>query len=179
MPDFWPRGLELNDTQSPMEVLQEAQRDWESNSNRLMTLVLQSAKSQSGNDMTIVHAKHLPSNRTASLFAVVYRPANPYPATIQPKGDELPDLLKKSYYQPGSDPFGSSVIPRGLLKTEGRTVTNQWVSDTPSEFREKLMEVFNLGIIKSEVLNLTCRASAPDVDEEDNSPTPQSLRSSA
>lgn len=171
MTNFWPSGIELNDTQSPKEILHEAQRDWESDSNGLMTLVLQPTKSESGNDMIIVHAKHSPSNRTASLFSVVYRPANPYPATIQPKDDELPNFLKKSYYEPGFDPMRSFGLmkPANLLKIEGRTVTNEWVSDTPSEFRAKLKEVFNLGIVKSEVLNLTCEVPAPDVDEENDS----------
>ena len=173
MADFWPSGLELTDSQSPIEILQEAQRDWESSSGGVMALVLQSAESDSGNDMIIVHAKHLPSNRTASLFSVVFRPANPYPVTIQPKDDELPDFLKKSYYVPGHDPVGSLLARSSLPSVEGRTVTNQWVSDTPSEFREKLREVFNLGLARSEVVNLACEVSAAGVHEADDGSSPE------
>ena len=166
MTSFWPDGIQLSDLQSPMEILQEAQREWKLTSNGIMDLVLQPAKSTSGNDMVFVHAKHLPSNRTASLFAVVYRPANPYPVTIQPRDDELPDVLKKTYYKPGVDPF-RTFTSISVIKTDGRTVTNHWVSDTPSEFRTKLHEVFNLGIVKSELLNLACKNSQPNGDEPD------------
>jgi hypothetical protein len=40
------------------------------------------------------------------------------------------------------------------IQKDPRPVVNQWVSDTPSEFRKKLSEAFNLGIIKREILNL-------------------------
>jgi hypothetical protein len=40
------------------------------------------------------------------------------------------------------------------MKKSGVPLDNKWVSDTPSEFRKKLSEAFNLGIIKREILNL-------------------------
>ncbi|MGD0384459.1 MAG: hypothetical protein ABSA77_13140, partial [Thermoguttaceae bacterium] len=114
MTDFWPNGLELSDTQSPMDILYDARRNWESESKGLLTLILQTAKSKSKNDMIIVHAKHVPSDRTASLFSVVCRPGAPYPARIQPRDDAVPDFFKKSYYEP---PRNTAFFP---LQTEGR-----------------------------------------------------------
>jgi hypothetical protein len=160
MTNFWPHGLELSDTQSPMDILNVAQANWESESKGLLTLVLQTAESKSGYDMIIVHAKHVPSNRTASLFSVVCRPGAPYPARIEPRDDTVPDFLKKSYYQPPVN-----FMPSLVLKTEGQTVQNYWVADTPSEFRGKLQEVFNLGIVKSEVLSLAVFNSVSDESE--------------
>ncbi len=162
MSNFWPNDVELSDTQSPLEILETAQEEWVTNSTGVLTLVLQEAKSQSGNKMIIVHAKHVPSNRTATLFSVVHRPNAPYPATIELK-DELPAALKRSYYIPG-------FADRGIGMTQGRTVTNTWVSETPSEFRIKLAKAFNLGTVKCEILSLVSDASA-DTADDDEQPT--------
>jgi hypothetical protein len=163
MSNFWPKGLELSDTQSPMGILETAKHDWDTNSNGALSLVLQEAKSTSGHHMIIVHAKHLTSNRTVTLFSVVHRPNAPYPATIEPKGDDLPTFLKKSYYQPG---FADSV--GGSLLQQGKTVNNSWVSETPSEFRRNLEQVFNLSTVKSEILSLVSSSQGVTNDGEDD-----------
>ena len=93
---FWPQDIQLNDTQSPLEILNAAQEEWRIVSDGVMELILQETKSNSGNSMIIVHGKHVLSNRTATLFSVVCRPGYPYPVTIQPKGVDLPIFLKKS-----------------------------------------------------------------------------------
>jgi hypothetical protein len=167
MSNFWPMGIEISDMQSPMQILETAQQEWEQSSNGLLTLLFQEATSESGNDIIIVHAKHVYSNRTVTLFSVIYRPNSPYPATIQPKNDDLPNFLKKSYYQPnidskvrlaGQTDMQMSMAERLMKSVEmssgGQQVKNTWVSDAPSEFREKLKEVFNLSIVKSDILNL-------------------------
>lgn len=171
MSKYFPVGLKLDDTQTPMEILQDARIDWETESNGLVTLILQTAKSKGDDDMILVHAKHVPSNRTVSLFSLVYRPGNPYPVRIQTKDDELPKFLRKSYYEPG---FAGVLGIAAAASVQGRTVTNEWVSETPSEFRNKLSEVFNLGIVKSEVLNLVAgsatagsKDAAPDEPQEE------------
>lgn len=160
---FWPQDIQLSDTQSPLEILNTAQEEWRTSSDGIMELVLQDTMSNSGNSMIIVHAKHVISNRTATLFSIVYRADYPYPVTIQPKDEDLPTFLKKSYYKPGARSIAEmkehiSLIPTTRIAEKqgvsGKQVLNQWVSDTPSEFREKLVEVFNLGAIKSEILNL-------------------------
>ncbi len=162
MTNYWPSGLDLSDTSSPLEILQSARDEWTEQSKGLLTLVIQEAKSTCNNHMLIVHAKHVPSNRTVTLFSVVHRPDAPYPATIQPRGDELPNVFKKSYYKPG---FAN--IAAGMALSQSREVTNEWVCDTPSEFRPKLERVFNLGALKSEVLSLVSQdASAAEIDGE-------------
>lgn len=144
MSKYWPDGIELTDAQSPIEILHVAKSEWSTNSGGLLDLILQEAQSKSGNDMVVVHAKHIPSSRTASLFSVVCRKGQPYPATLQPKEDDLPNIFKKS-----------RKVSRGLIApSKEEMVSNPWVADTPIEFRKKLEEVFNLGIVKSEVFNL-------------------------
>lgn len=154
MNEFWPSDLDLNDTSSPLEILQTATQEWIERSDGLLTLVIQEAESTTNNSMLIVHAKHVPSNRTITLFSVVHRPDAPYPARIQPRENALPDILKKSYYRPGLAEFAEGV---GGLR--GREVINKWVCDTPSDFRSQLSEVFNLGTTKSDVLSLVARAA--------------------
>jgi hypothetical protein len=150
---FWPEGLELSDTESPREILDSAREDWESTSGNVMTLLFQEAKAQSGDDMIIVHAKHVPSNRTASLFEVVHRPNAPYPVTIQPKDEKLPKYLKKSYRR--ESPYSAiSASAISAMTQAGQLVENEWVAESPGEFRKRLGKVFNLGVTKAEVLNL-------------------------
>jgi hypothetical protein len=160
MSNFWPTGIEISDTQSPREILNTAQEEWKTNSNGLLQLVLQDTQSQSGHSMIIVHAKHTVSNRTAALFSIVHQNGKPYPVRIQPEKEELPTFLKKSYDVPKSQlglKVESVFLGKGLGGLE--PAFTQWVSDTPSEFRKKLSEVFNLGIIKREILNLVSNTS--------------------
>jgi hypothetical protein len=176
MSSFWPDGIELSDTQSPKDILNTAKEEWRTVSDGVLELVLQDAKSESGNFMIIVHAKHVRSKRTATLFSIVHEPEKPYPVRIQPEKENIPDSLKKSYYKQSAADFslGSiSVISDSLRyypmpsemtglgvrpKKDMNLVSNPWVSDTPSEFRKKLSEVFNLGLVKREILNLASSA---------------------
>jgi len=168
MTSYWPSGLELKDTQSPLEILQEAKKEWEANSAGALTLVFQSTKSESGNEMIIVHAKHLPSERTATLLSVLHRETSPYPATIDPRDVDLPNFLKKSYYRPAIHTALGQVLNPVKIQTDGYTVTNEWVSDTPAEFRKNLQLAFNLGTVKSEILNLACGVTTPDTNVPGN-----------
>ena len=95
----------------------------------------------------------------------MHRPNVPYPVTIQPKGGGLPNVLKRSYYKPGIAEIGA-----GMNIATGRRVTNEWVSDTPGEFRTKLKDAFNLGTVKCELISLISDASkkADDKDAEPN-----------
>jgi hypothetical protein len=156
MSSFWPDGIELSDTESPRDILNTAKEDWQTNSNGIMDLVLQDAESESGNPMIIVHAKHVVKNRTFELFSIVHQPEQPYPVRIEPKVEKLPTFLQKSYYEPIPQLPPLLAIPiAGTGRDQSpKQVVNKWVSDTPSEFREKLAQAFNLGFIKREILNL-------------------------
>ena len=146
MTSFWPVGIDLADTASPRQILHAAQEEWAKESGGLLALVIQEAESGNGNDMLVVHAKHVPSNRTTTLFSVFHRPGVPYPARICSKDDELPDFLKRSYSRGGS---------REVLDIFGPvTIQNPGVCQTPSEFRSELAIVLNSASVKSEILSL-------------------------
>jgi hypothetical protein len=164
MSRFWPEGLSVNDVQSPDEILENAREEWETSSNAVLTLVLQKSESEDGNAIVIIHAKHAPSNRTATLFSIIHRLNESYPVTIQPRlEDNLPNILKKSYSQRG---VGDEVMMPIAMLRKGKTVTNKWVSDTPSEFREKLAEVFNLSVVKATVFNLVSGSQTVSGDND-------------
>ncbi|MCI5165555.1 MAG: hypothetical protein D3903_05535 [Candidatus Electrothrix sp. GM3_4] len=180
MNSFWPEGLSVSDIQSPYEILENAREEWETASDGVLTLVFQKSEPEDGIETIIVHVKHVPDNRTVTLFSVIHRLNSPYPITIQPKQDRLPKILKKSYCIPSkSSVFAMEMakVDCEVNKTFGRPmsiketqelITNKWVSDTPSEFREKLTEAFNLSVIKSAVLNLTSSASSEAQPDDDN-----------
>lgn len=169
MSSFWPDGVEISDTQSPKDILNTAQEEWQTASDGILQLVLQDTKSESGNSMIIVHAKNVASNRTATLFSIVHQPEKPYPVTIQPEKEDLPTFLKKSYYEPTSQSQLENLsVGLSMIAVKGKNpVINPWVSDTPPEFRKKLSEAFNLGIVKREILNLTSSNTSTANNNED------------
>lgn len=148
MTSFWPLGMDLRDVQTPHEILKQAQLEWKERSEGLLGLIIQETETTTQEPMLIVHAVLVPTNRTVELFSVVHRIDSPYPARIQPRENALPDFLKKKHYEPGIADLHEPMV------LTGREVTNKWVCDTPSEFRDQLRQVFELGTVKSDVLNL-------------------------
>ena len=56
-------------------------------------------------------------------------------------------------------------IERTLPEVTTKTIINEWVCDTPAEFREKLEKAFNLGAIKSTINNIIAGSSVQDDGE--------------
>ncbi len=158
MSEFWPEGIDVDDLRSPRDILDSAKTQWTAESGGVFTLVLQDAKSTNGNNMVLVHAKHQPSNRSAELFTVVHRPREPYPVTIQPKDEDLPNFLKKKYRSFGLADVGSLATPLG------GEIHNEWVAESPKEFSAKLMEAFNLVAVKATMWNLAAGTGPGDED---------------
>lgn len=150
---FWPSNFNLEDTSSPHEIIESARQEWEKQSKGVLSLIIHETESANNTPLLIVYAKHVPSDRTKLVFTVGHRPESYYPARIHPKEEDLPNAFKKTYYKPG---LGEMRVAMGI---GGETITNQWVCDTPSEFRLKLKELFNLGTMKSAILNLVSMTS--------------------
>ena len=149
MSDFWPDDLELEDTSSPREILEEARAEWEERSGGRLTLVFQDlgAQPDGESERTVVHAKDVPTRRTAELFTVVHQRDSPYPAALEPRRQDLPNVLRRRYYVPGEDDDEPDFY-RGYWKD------NESVAESPGEFRTKLREVLNMGATKSRVISL-------------------------
>lgn len=154
--NFWPEGFEISDTQSPIEILEEAKREWLDRSKGQISLAIRNVVTDEGYERYLVYAHHVPSNRVASLFTVVSRNECPYPARLQPKIAELPRFFLKEYWDgPDHDDFRESCW-----------IKNEWVADSPSEFREHLKSILNLSHIKSELLNLISSSRNKSGSEE-------------
>lgn len=158
MTDYWPSGLQLDDTETPLQILESARKDWENKSGGKLTLLLQQTATTEEDPMVIVHAQHIVSKRTVTLCSVIHRDNAPYPVRIQPRDNELPDFLRKTHYEPS----GFAVNLAATIPAFGRTVENKWVCDTPAEFRQKLAEAFNSAVLKSDILSLVSSNEAQD-----------------
>jgi len=134
-----------------MELLTEAQVEWHEKSLGKFQLILTSSKSNQGDDMVDVHAQYVATNRTASLLSIAHRPISPYPARIYIRDGDVPSYLQKSYTVRTGVDF-ASISNSFANRTE--TVNNEWVADSPSEFRRLLSKALNLGGIKGIILNL-------------------------
>lgn len=164
MSSYWPRELSLDDAATPLQILEEAEIDWFNSSGGLIALVVQVFLDEVEQvQETIVHAKHSPTNRTSTLLSVKHRPDNPYPVRIYPRGDDIPDSLKKTYRKSNFASLAAAV--GGGISPEGKTVKNPWVADTPAEFRVQLAKALSLGEVKSAIVNLTA-ATAEAIDPE-------------
>jgi hypothetical protein len=172
MGNYFPEDIVLEDVQSPTEILADAQKDWEVSGGGVLKLLFQDVKSQSGNDIIIVRAHHIPSNRTGTLFSVVHRPSAGYPVTIIPEEEEkLPDFLRKSYIDNTKPPGIHQAAMIGLSKQHRpaffpAVTENRWVADVPSEFRTKLQQAFKLSSVKSLILNLVAGGKNSNSVEE-------------
>jgi hypothetical protein len=167
MGSFWPSNLEISDMASPIEILETAAEEWCNRSDGQLLLKLKQGNSDEGHPMISVVAEYVPKKRTATLFEVLHRSGAPYPVSIQPKGSDLPNFLKKSYLETGLGGASWAAVASQVFGTEGRRVKNDWVAETPLEFREKLQKVFNLGTTKSEIQNLVSGAASPSGSGED------------
>lgn len=177
MSNFWPEGFELDDIQSPREILEDASVEWATKSNSRLMLITQDGVTTKNDAMLIVHAYDVHRDRTVSLFTIIHRPMSPYPATISLPSDDLPPYLRKEYYSRG---IYDRTLPAGL---KGSTVINEWVCETPAELRRKLSEALNSARVKSAIVNLlslpkpVAKEAVPEAEIHDagvdNSDTPQ------
>ena len=160
MSSFWPTGLDLSDTSTPLEVLQEARADWEESSDGTLSLMFREAESEEGADLIYVYALHAPSKRTKELLRVAHRKGQPYPLTITLGMGPLPRYLRRSVENPLSYIMGST--------SSSRTSTNPWVCDTPREFRDKLAKALNQGQVVAELQSLISGSRAEESDKADS-----------
>lgn len=157
MSNFWPSDLNLKDTSSPSEIITEASKEWHTRSQGQLVLQAEPYETDEGDEALTVFVQHIPTSRAISLFTVNYRANHPYPARFFPKGDELPNYLKKSYKSRSL----LSTVSLDNLST-GQQIQNEWVCDTPTEFRENLKKIINLGSIRSRIVSLLSSPNQSD-----------------
>lgn len=164
MNSFFPTGLDIEDIESPVGILREAAADWKVDSGGVLLLNLRDSLTESGNVLIYVSAIHTVVKREGGLFTVVHRRNQPYPVRIYLKDDDLPNILKKSYYRKPTP--GLTELTSPFSGRPGETVHNPWVSDTPAEFRDKLKKAFNDGSVTSIIQNIIARGHAGPFGED-------------
>jgi hypothetical protein len=171
---FFPPDLDLENTQSPEDILTEAKAEWQAKGQGILSLVIDRICASDGSLVTYnVYAMHVPSSRIEHIFSVLHEKEKAYPASIEINQREIPRDLKKSYTiaaRPGGAFFKSTVEVLNAALPE-RKIINEWVSESPSEFNEKLQRAFGLGSVKSEITNLIAGPLAPGIDSTSDEDT--------
>jgi hypothetical protein len=162
---FFPSDLEIANLQSPLDILSEAKLEWDSKGQGIISLLVDEGHSTFGSDsqfvMIHVYALHIPSQRLARLLTVVHVTEKPYPARIDPEKEDIPDYLRKESAGPVSPP------PQAFIETIRASVSqykrvDEWVCESPDEFRRQLVKALNLGSVKATVTNIVTVSSADD-----------------
>lgn len=83
---YWPEGISISDTSSPLEILEQAREEWETVSDGELTLSLH--EDNGAEKRITVHAKKISTNQTAALFTVRHGIDTPYPVFIEDPLDE-------------------------------------------------------------------------------------------
>jgi hypothetical protein len=157
---FFPSDLEIANAQSPLDILSEAKNEWDTKGQGIVTLLVDEGRpaSQGDSDLTLIHvyALHIPSERVESLLTVIYASGKPYPARINPEKDDIPEYLRKERFVPARK---SGLMPPSILQAiseaiPAHTVTEEWVCESPDEFRKQLSKALTLGRVKSAITNI-------------------------
>ncbi len=163
MGSFWPKGIDIKDVAAPYEILQLANQDWLTESEGLLSLVIQEKEPEEGMEEFIVHALHIPSDRSVTLFSVTQLGDTPYPARITLRGDRIPIFLQKEYHRTKKGILADA----NALYESKELIANKWVSETPADFRKHLSEALNSSETKSVVFSLLASIKGTDDSDED------------
>ena len=162
MAKYFPRDINISDISPPLAILRDAQSEWEEATGGALALDIDVGISDKGLSLISVRAVRRANDRSATLFRVTHRQDNPYPAAVIPEGEDLPTPLRKTYFQRGFPSLGginAAVLASTMMNSEGKMSTNEWVADTPAEFRELLEKALTRGYAKGVILNLIASAS--------------------
>lgn len=175
MGNFWP-DVDINDTASPIEILEDANAVWQKESAGVLSLDLQVVDWQGGIKIN-VYGRESRHNRSIALFSVAHRAQQVYPASLIIPEEEIPVYLQKTYTVPGGLTHYGAIAKISKLVNEDKVVENRWVCDDPIEFRIKLNTVLNMGIVKSSIYNLMRKPPNPSTKAKSASPTPDNSTS--
>lgn len=163
--DLWPDDLRVEEVVAPEEILQE-QADYLTK--RMGSLILgfvEKSISENRIDLKFI----VKSNRFDAqycLFTVMHRKEFDYPVAIDPPDIDLPNYLKKQYYQPSVTESVSDALKAGnqfntlglLLSSSGKTIENAWVAATPKEFSDKIGVILKSAEVRSVIVSLMAQA---------------------
>ena len=170
---FFPSNLEIVNVQSPLDILSEAKDEWDAEGQGVITLLVDDGRSTKSDVVYAfirVYALHIPTERVENLLTVVHVCDKPYPARIELEKEDTPAYLRKERYVPARKAgLMNSDIFQALNKTiPAHTVYEEWVCQSPDEFRKQLAKALTRGSVKSAITNIIA-ASTKDTDSSSTS----------
>ena len=165
---FFPHDLEIVNVQSPLDILSEAKNEWDAEGQGVITLLVVEGRSTESDIVYAwirVYAQHIPTERIENLLTVIHVCDKPYPARIDLVKEDVPAVLRKERLVPAKSP---GLMTAGLLQTlseaiPAHTVSEEWVCQSPGEFRQQLAKALTRGSVKSAITNIIA-ASTKDTD---------------
>lgn len=173
---FWPDEINSNEVLSPREIMNEAGEELENRTGKLAVVIQESRLED-----RVVFAfwvTQRESKVTLNLFEASHQLNKPYPVAIVPPEDDIPGFLKEKRYVSGTPGISAvTAVQRAVMQqvtggTPGRYVENEWVCATPTEFEEKLTELFSEDYVKVRIISLIASSRSEDgfgVETDDTS----------
>jgi hypothetical protein len=169
---FWPDDINSGEVRSPRDIMRDAGDELESRTGKLATVVHETRLSD-----RVVLAFRVTNREFAlelTLFEVIHQLDQSYPVRIDPPANDIPSFLSRKRWVPGK-PNAMQALMRSTSALDafkefqgspGHFVENRWVCATPSEFKEKLENLFSEDHVKWRILSLMAPNAVPQVAEE-------------
>lgn len=169
---FFPHDLEIVNVQSPLDILSEAKNEWDAEGQGVIKLLVVEGRSTipaTTPDIVYacirVYAQHIPTERIEHLLTVIHVCDKPYPARIELVKEDIPANLRKERFVPARS---GGLLSSDLFKTlneaaPAHTVSEEWVCQSPGEFRKQLAKALTRGSVKSAITNIIA-ASTKETD---------------
>jgi hypothetical protein len=149
---LWPTDLHTDDVRTPTEILVEQAQLLEKETKGVLQGRVTEPEVEGRKILAFeVVAPRIPV--TTRLFEVQQSPQLEYPVAIIPPNVAIPDYLKREVYRPS----GMEAVLAGPV-VAGRMETNEWVADTPLEFRKKLEKLLSSSGVKAILYSLLARS---------------------
>ena len=152
--NFWPDDIKIDEALVPRDIMEEAGQELTNRTqNKLeVTIIINELDDRSVLAFEVMNTDSL---AVLNLFEVSYQKENFYPLVISPPKQDIPEFLRRQRTIKGS--ISASSLENLSRLSEGmrdRVVENPWVCATPTEFKEKLKELFHQEHVKARIMNL-------------------------
>ena len=173
---FFPSDFEVINAQAPLCILSEAKNEWDAKGKGVVTLLIDEGSPASlvddDTDMTFIHVylTHIPTGRVENLLTVIHANGKPYPARINPEKEDTPHYLRKQRIVPAKKPglISASILQSLSEAIPAHTVTEEWVCESPDDFRKQLAKALTLGRVKSAITNIIAVSRGGSVSDDNS-----------
>jgi hypothetical protein len=169
---FWPDDIDSDEVRSPRDIMRDAGDELESRTGKLTAAVHETRLSD-----RVVLAFRVTNREFGlelTLFEVSHQFDHSYLVLIDPPANDIPSFLSRKRWVPGKPGTMQALMRstsalsafREFQGSPGHFVENKWVCATPSEFKEKLENLFSEDHVKWRILSLMAPNAVQQVAEE-------------